>query len=537
MKTILSVLLTISCLHLFAQKSSLNDRELLVQKEYNNEIYDVNPIFNYASISVRSPSSMDFYKDSLSRISIYTPDVDVTIRPIVYKTLSEESGHQGFIKLDKGVINPIHTQAAYSYSAENYFNINASLDYDNRNEEKVNDKYVKTIDATLGMDYYLTKEIKTNIGVRFNRNTYGLYGSHELFDVEESTGNTGFQKITANIGMQSFNTFPSLWNFGIEGKLSSWQDEASTGIERNINTISWVSFRINDIWSMELKPQYKYAYSQTFGNKSILSGTFNLAFNEPGFYLKTGATLDYFNQEINLWPQVDLRWKVSSTTDIDIRSMSQAYIMGAQKITSINPYLSISELINHEKTISYNRNLSLKVSSTFIDNIKLEMNAAYLNAIHELNFIINPTDIRTFDYDAVDFERLRLGFALFNKLWDDQITIGLTVQYDKYAKATSTLFHRPTLMLMPSVQSNLFNNKIKMRLSALINNPQSLDNIPALNTESSWRYNLSYELSFRITDQLNIQLNADNIFDDEYQVWRGYDNFGRNLSGGLLFKF
>jgi len=38
-------------------------------------------------------------------------------------------------------------------------------------------------------------------------------------------------------------------------------------------------------------------------------------------------------------------------------------------------------------------------------------------------------------------------------------------------------------------------------------------------------------------NQLSIYANVDNILDTKYQVWSGYQNYGRNLSAGVLFKF
>ena len=118
MKTTISILLTIFLISsVTSQDSGLEQRELLVEKEYSNEIYETNPIFDFASI-IAPKSKPKVFDDSLSRINLHTPDIDILVRPIGYETAAQTTNPAGFVKLDKGFLNPLHGQAGYTIARQ-----------------------------------------------------------------------------------------------------------------------------------------------------------------------------------------------------------------------------------------------------------------------------------------------------------------------------------------------------------------------------------------------------------------------------------
>jgi|GEM_PF-2362303 len=535
MKTIITTALICTPALLHSQKSTLDNRELLVQKEYSNEIYSVNPVFDYASIFVPRRSNLDFSKDTLSRT--FTPDINVAIRPVPYKALPESDGHRGFIKLDKGTLNPLHAQAGYSYSAPNYFNINGAFNYDQRNEKTTPLKTIKAIDALLGIEYYLTKEIKTEISLNYNNNSYGLYGSSELMDGTEDNNTTGYTTIGLDVGLQTIKSSPSNWNYGILASIAEWKDTQLENKEQNIDVLGSIDWYINDTWGMSLSPGYQISDSKEYSTNSVISGAYQITFNEADFYTKAGLKLDYFNSELMLWPDADIRWDVGRNTDINIISSTQTSILGAQYLTNINPYQNTSTLIDQDKIISYDRNLGINIASDLPGDVSLAVRVGYTKAINNTNYRLSPSDLRTFEVAGVDFELLSISSQVNKSIFEQYLSTGLSLTYNNYTKQSASLYHRPILSASPYVESSLLNQKLNLSLSAIINSPQDLASTPSLNLDTGWRKNLSFSLSYRIMDQLNLNFDADNIFNDQYQVWNGYDNFGRNLSGGLLFKF
>lgn len=535
MKTTTTILLSILALSLFGQKPSLDNREILVKKEYNNEIYQSNPVFDYASIMVPERSHLNIKKDTLSTISAFTPDIDISIKPVAYKTLPDISGHKGFVKLDKGTLNPIYGQAGYAYTAPNYFNINAVVNYDNRNEKEVANKSITSKGADVSMQYYLTKETKTDLRVSYDRNNFGLYGM-ELFLIGSDAQNYNvYDRISANLGFQTFKSAPSHWNFRAHTMLSQWESVNSNHKERNITALGSVEYKFDDVWDFSITPQYQTSLSDAYGTGQILKGSAELAYNIRSFYAKVGVSANHFENQIRIWPSADIRWQVGHDTDIKIKSNSYATIWGGDNSSKINPYISSEALEGSERDYAFSRLLQMNVASNLNNDVAVDFGISYLNAIDDLNFIMHSEDTRQFDYSLISYERLRLKVDVTKKVGTALYT-GLQLQYDNYAKMSGMLYNRPTVVVVPHIETHLLNNKLTAGLKATINNPQAFQVDTPLKNRSSWRKNLSFNLTYKVMDQLNINLNADNILEDTYQVWNGYNNFNRNLSGGILLK-
>jgi len=55
--------------------------------------------------------------------------------------------------------------------------------------------------------------------------------------------------------------------------------------------------------------------------------------------------------------------------------------------------------------------------------------------------------------------------------------------------------------------------------------------------KSNPAFDLNAGVEFRITKQLNLWLNMNNIFNDKYQRWNQYQSYGFNILGGIVFSF
>ena len=533
MKTTCNIILAfLISLSLIAQQSEMKERELLVEKEYSNEIYETNPLFDYASILTPTRSAK-LTTDSLSKINIFTPDMDIQIRPIAFETSSIPSGPQGFLKLDKGQMNPIHGQAGYVYSSPNYFNLSGLFNYDQRKDNRVEDKTVRMISGKISSDYYITNELKSELELEYVQNEYGLFGHPTLEFPEELISQNQFSTMRGRIGLETFNSAPQKWNFGLHTTLSNWTDANSDSAERNILASGRIIYVMSDKWGIYLAPSYQNSNSDVSGDAEVITSSLRFTYNDKNFYTRAGVKADHFNEDWIIWPDVDLRWNINPETVINLRSVTESLILGNEFVTSVNPYIN-SQI---DKYIRFFRHIDADISSTLANDLNFNIQIGYLKASNDMNFNAQISDIRRFDVTPVDYERLRFVVSVDKELIEGEVKAGMAIRYDNYAQMSSTLLYRPTFAIMPFIEVDVINDKVDFDISALINNPQEMNEIPAANTMSDWRYDLNASLKIYLSDMLNINLNADNILNNSYEVWSGYDNFGRNLSGGILVKF
>jgi outer membrane receptor for ferrienterochelin and colicin len=55
--------------------------------------------------------------------------------------------------------------------------------------------------------------------------------------------------------------------------------------------------------------------------------------------------------------------------------------------------------------------------------------------------------------------------------------------------------------------------------------------------KSNPAFDLNAGVEFRLTKQLNLWLQMNNIFNDKYQRWNQYQSYGFNILGGIVFSF
>ena len=528
--TIALIILSLTLQYVTAQQSSIDDRELLVEKEYTNEIYEVNPIFDYASILTPTQSPFTF-SDSLSRINLFTPDLDVTIQPVAFESVQAESIHKGFLKMDKGTLNPFHTQAHYVYSAANYYNVYAGVNYDKRNEADVLNKNIKEIKANLGMDYYLTNSLKSKVELTIDNNTYGLFSNRAVNADNWPTEESGYNVITGKVSLQTFKSYPKEWNFGIQGEFSNWKNDNDL-TERNIYAIGKVEWKWSDSWGLYFLPAFSSSHIADGESISVITSSLRLIHNGSSFYLKSGVRMNYFHDEMFLFPDAEVRWNINKETVLNIRAMAEGLIRGNQNLSTLNPYVTSIK----DGVINYRKTIDADIAGEIGPDVGLNIKIGYLQATDDINFITDSEDIRRFTLESVDFDRLRFSIEANRYFLSRQFNLALSVTHDNYTPNMSTLLHRPTWFFAPSIRGNFFNDKLVVAIVGNINNPQTLDNTTG-NFRSEWRRDISASLSLNFHQNISIHFDADNIFDTDYQVWNGYNNFGRNLSGGVVVKF
>ena len=55
--------------------------------------------------------------------------------------------------------------------------------------------------------------------------------------------------------------------------------------------------------------------------------------------------------------------------------------------------------------------------------------------------------------------------------------------------------------------------------------------------KSNPAFDLNAGVEFRITKQLNLWLQMNNIFNNKYERWNQYQSYGFNILGGIVFSF
>jgi len=502
MKTSLTILALAASIVLTAQ-SSLDKRELLVEKQYSEEIYQVNPIFDYASINVPRKVSSEINNDSLVRISPFTPDLNVSIRPLAYQSNEIAKTHRGFLKADKGTLNPFYAQGGYTYSAPNYFNLTATGGYDKRQENITEDKHIQQFGGQVAVDYYLNKEIKTDVSISYNKRSYGLYSALDERRGEE----TVYDNIGVALGIQSFKTTPDHWNFRTHFEFDQWSGQEADLTDRSFHTIGQVTYMIDDTWDIAITPEVRALTSDAFGQTESLHGSLQVAYDITRLYAKAGVKLDRFGGQTFLWPDVDIRWKSGHGVDIFLRSNTQTHIWGGKYLSDFNPYTSFTAL-SDKRPIGFQRGFEAAVKADLPREFDVTFSASFTDASDDPNFIATATDMRRFDVEQIDYQRLSLTVDVSRPFWDDMLSTGLRVKYNRYDVKEGELLNRPLFVASPRITTSLLQDKLTFGIEGLFHSPVTYAVLQEADLTSGWRTQLSAGLSYKVFDRLSMMTSS-----------------------------
>ena len=541
MKILISLLwLVIISSPLFAQTGVNKDRELQVEKNYNNEIYAVHPVFDFANINVPETSPVSIGLDSMAGAPSFTPDLDLLVKPIAYKSNLSNTGHNGMIKFDKGTVNPWHAQGGYVYSSPNYFMIHASGEYDNWEQSLISDQHITEGIANIGATYYIASDLKASIDVNYKNQQYGLYARQE--DNAEALGNTNhYSTVGINLGVQTFRTLPSKWNMGLSIKATKWYEKNTDRIEKNVEITPHLQYKASNKLTLKTTPTYSLSQSEILKSAYYFSNTLQGELDYKKSNIILGINTTYYEKAVSIWPVANVAWRITDTDQLTLNTAQDVRINSAQYVSGFNPYADLNSLPianstnEASKDFYRDRNMSLMYHSGRIPNWSITAGAAYHMIDGDQNFGLNNTE-QKFDIERVDYNLIQAQLGVEYTVLDNVIKLGLDLFYNKYQNDGNSLFHRPDWIVTPTIHSSLLDNKLGLTLSSRINTPQLLTIENEVDVKSSWRTNISFQAKYQIIKRINIYLNADNILNDTYQQWNGYNNFGRNLSAGILIK-
>ena len=135
-------------------------------------------------------------------------------------------------------------------------------------------------------------------------------------------------------------------------------------------------------------------------------------------------------------------------------------------------------------------------------------------------------DISTFYVDLSSSTRL-----------NDQFDIGLSAIFNNYSTDTSpSAWHLPKFVAIIDASYYLIDRKLKLKPSLFIRTDMDRT------IDSSYEYDklgldVSIEANYKVSKNFAAFLKLNNLLNDRYERWTGYETFSRNVQGGVEIKF
>lgn len=530
MKYLIIIVITCLCITI-TDAQSIKDKQIEVMKEFTTNIYDANPIAS--NINIVLPSRTNNYQvtDSLVSLQKYSPSLELSVQPISYNYNNDETLHSGYVVVNKGTINQWNGELGYTHRVDNYFTVDARVLYDEWEDKSIIDQYTRTMMANIGLKYYLTDKWFTSISLSGGRQLYGAYGyNNEL--TQESVDTIGVKTFDMAFAVQSFNSGDHDFNVSFEADLDMTSIAEQDAME-NLWTLSpSIIKNFGNEWAINNSTQYITTSNRSIENNNALSNILTVKYKPSNWSLYTGASYNRVSSQNRFFPYIQARINIDKKSTMAIEAKETLSYIGLGAHMDVNPYIDINTV---NPNITINQSGGIAYNTRIADDYTIQIKTTYTNTIDGINYI-GEASKKEFSIENVDFKQLTFN-TKFEYFYTDFLSGGINIDYNRY-ESVETLYHRPDGIITPFIKASTPDDKLKAELSGFLTTKQNLySNIDGTVVQSNIRKDLSLQLSYSPISRLNIYFNADNILNDDFEALSGYSVYGRNLSGGLLFKF
>ena len=260
-----------------------------------------------------------------------------------------------------------------------------------------------------------------------------------------------------------------------------------------------------------------------------------LGFRSTKFKVNAGMTPSWDNGSFKLLPNILVDIPVAGEKWIIQGGWISYYNKGSyQRFASINPYLAVPQQLLNNRMIERFVGFKGTVANHFNYNAKL----GYTEFRNVPLFVNDTISGKSFN---IAFEEQLKAFQLQGELGIVEAErFSLTGRFNWYKFNDQETEDRPWGLIPLELSANLRWNVYKdlwvtsdfyLWDGALYQNKNGTDG------RSAGAIDFNAGLEFRITRQISLWSQFNNIFNSKYQRWNQYDNYGFNMLVGGIFKF
>ncbi|MFM2363028.1 MAG: hypothetical protein RLZZ316_1930 [Bacteroidota bacterium] len=470
----------------------------------------------------------------------------VPLKPIAMEVDSIVSWqYSNYIKLGVGNVHIPYIQAGFSFGdgKTSFFNVFANH-FTSKGNLPFQKHSLSTVTAAGTIK--TPKGLEWNGKIGFNSNDYFLYGykpSTLVFTKEQLRqrhqaveGKISLRNTTATEFGLLYNPNLRVTAFSITNN-NNKATETNTILNLPLTKTIGKTFGINLGFTADITNYTATGKSAIQNNLYYISPSFS--FKTPNFFITTGAIPSWDNKAFTLLPNI-----MADITTNDQRFTIQLgwigyYEKGSyQRFASLNPW--IAQPTNLLNTRVQERYAGFKGS--LLNHMSYSFKVGFVQYKNMPLFVNDTTDGKTFNtVYASSLEALQLhGEIALTEGENFQATAGLTWNQFSKVVAQPKAWGLIPFEVTSSLRWQVFKDFYLKSDLFLWDGPQYRAKI-SNNNFDSFKGDLAFDMSagieFKITRQLNLWMQMNNLFNNRYERWNQYPVFGFNVLGGVTFAF
>lgn len=463
------------------------------------------------------------------------------LSPVALPIQTLDWQNSNFVKLGVGNVHLPYVQAGFSFGDAKKASLNI---FAKGYSSKGNIENQKNSYANVGINGFLKtgNNMQWDGKLAFTGEDYYFYGYRpDTLKFNKTDLRQRFQTFEGAVGLQNINTTEFGLNYHPNLKISAFKGKNSMSSANETNAVLDVPLQktLTDQFAIDLGITANIT-SYHKDEKSVINN--NLYYVSPAVVYK-GDNLWIHGGFIPSWDQKDFHLLpdiLAELTTNDKKFTFQAgwvgnYDKGSyQRFASINPWIIQPDSLLNTRKQEFYGGIKGVLGKKFNYNAKAGIMQFYNAAM----FVNDTTDGKTFEtVYASSMKALHIhgeiGYAegeIFNA------SAALDLHHYANIKNQPTAWGMLPVEFTADMRWQVIKDLYwKATLSAW--GPPDYRTKEMFSKSGKAAFDLSTGLEFKVTRQLNLWLDLNNVFNNKYERWNQYKVYGFNILGGIVFNF
>jgi hypothetical protein len=478
---------------------------------------------------------LQYQVPALNLYFMYQP---VPLKPLALGKDSLEKLQNNFIKAGFGNLSTPLIQAGFGSGRNDKYNFGIYGSYTGSKGDIKNQDYSAL--NVLASGTYFTPILEVNGAIGFDRNEVHYYGyDHNLYTFSKGDVKQAFSQFTAQAGVKNRPLNDWAFKFEPSAKFIYFSDsykhrEPTVILKVPVSKQLFEDIYIRAEGVFDLS-SYKQDDQPQFNNNVVAIHP-ALEIIKPRFVLHAGVNPTWTNKKFYLLPDIVNESHIIYKKVI-LSSGWTSYINknSYRNMVNQNPFLASygSGILNTRVEEKYT-GIKGTLGSHFTYNTKFAAVTYYNLPL----FVNDSLDGKTFYTKNEEELRAFNLHAEVGYIQEEKFQIRASLDWFNYTKQKTEV--KPW-GLVP-FQTDIFAQYTiakKLHLNAnlyfLGSSYYQLPNKDFAKNKSAWDLNAG--ANYDIGKNVNLWINANNLFNSHYQRWNGYQSYGLNVVGGVMIKF
>ncbi len=524
----------------FAQKDTSKRQTIDITSSYKPVLRNAVKI-NFSATNLTADTSRGYLTYSIPAQNLFYTYQPIALKPLALtQDTALDLGIRNFLKIGFGNYSTPFLKAGFSFGDGKKSLVNVYADYiSSKGKIKYQDYSQLNIKAS-GSYFTERNEIYGTVGLSQNDNYLYAY-NHNLFtpnkaDVLQRFSNinikAGFKNKDANETGINYNPNVAINVFSSQNKLTENSIVAEVPVEKTINDVFSIKLAaradITTYTTSAISPNnFKF-------NNNIFSLSPEIVYATPLLTIHGGVTPTWDNNKLAVLPNFYGEFQLEGKPFLVQAGLVGSFIKNTyQYLAAINPYLlPVTQQINTQQTELYG-GIKGSVGSHFNYSAKAGF-IGYKN----LPFFINDTITTAFKISnepKVTDVRIHGDMSFISQ---DKFTITGGLTFNGYTGLNNNRSAWGTIPIDINAAMKWWAFK-QVMLKADFRSFTGNTYLMKGNAEKtlSGAADLSAGVEVEITKKISAWFDANNLFNNKYQRWYGYEVYGLNVLAGVIVKF